>query len=544
VVLHKTEAQRAALERAFWDVSTPSHPRYGQHLSQRDVTDLVAPPESIVQRVVVWLRGHGATAVKIGAHRDLLSVEIPARAAETLFATEVHHYAHATLDVPSICRSAAPYFVPSEMSDLIALVGNLRHFPDMSHMQLQFQRDSQPQSQDAAEADGEVSDSAWPSSDCTSKCASGLFGKRITPGVLSAAYNLGDRPNATGAKGDIAVAEFTQVFYNQKDLTRFGEDCGLGNITVDHYFGPPNEPKQCEVSIIIRPNLCKEAHLDIETIKGLVGNIPLSNFYTKEYDLLGWAQQLGNLSDTALPLVHSVSYGNDETQQSSTAYMMAFNVEAQKLGARGATILFASGDNGVSGRRGSGKRFHPGFPATSPYVTTVGGTDFTTKSVVGSETAWWGSGGGFSDTFAIPDFQADAVSAYKKLAADSLPDASKWNQTGAGFPDVAALAGNKNQYCITLNGGETGAYGTSAATPVWGAVVARLNEQRLASGKPPMGFMNPFLYSNPGAMNDVVTGDNSGRNGQKGGFPAVKGWDAATGLGTPDFEKLSAAAMA
>ena len=44
VVLHKTEAQRAALERAFWDVSTPSHPRYGQHLSQRDVTDLVAPP--------------------------------------------------------------------------------------------------------------------------------------------------------------------------------------------------------------------------------------------------------------------------------------------------------------------------------------------------------------------------------------------------------------------------------------------------------------------------------------------------------------------
>ena len=239
-----------------------------------------------------------------------------------------------------------------------------------------------------------------------------------------------------------------------------------------------------------------------------------------------------------------MSYGNDETQQSSTAFMMAFNVEAQKLGARGATILFASGDMGVYGRRGGGKRFHPGFPATSPYVTTVGGTDFTTKSVVGSETAWWGSGGGFSDTFAIPAFQADAVAAYKQLAASSLPDASKWNQTGAGFPDVAALAGNKNQYCITLNGGETGAYGTSAATPGWGAVVALLNEQRLAAGKSPMGFMNPFLYSNAGAMNDVVTGYNSGRNGLKGGFPAVKGWDAATGLGTPDFERLSAAAMA
>ena len=101
-----------------------------------------------------------------------------------------------------------------------------------------------------------------------------------------------------------------------------------------------------------------------------------------------------------------------------------------------------------------------------------------------------------------------------------------------------------NQYCITLNGGATGAYGTSAATPTFATVVAKLNELRLAAGKAPMGFANPFFYKNPDCFQDITTGNNDGRNGGKGGFPAIKGWDAATGLGSPNFSKLASAAMA
>ena len=79
-----------------------------------------------------------------------------------------------------------------------------------------------------------------------------------------------------------------------------------------------------------------------------------------------------------------------------------------KAGARGISVLFASGDQGVCGRSGCGfleKRFKPDFPGGSPYITAVGGTNFATKSVIGAETAWSGSGGGFSDTFAIPSYQ-------------------------------------------------------------------------------------------------------------------------------------------
>jgi len=56
-----------------------------------------------------------------------------------------------------------------------------------------------------------------------------------------------------------------------------------------------------------------------------------------------------------------------------------------------------------------------------------------------------------------------------------------------------------------------------------------------------MGFLNPFIYQNGDAFNDVTSGKNNAGQGE--GFTAVKGWDAASGFGTPDYSKLLAAAM-
>ena len=73
------------------------------------------------------------------------------------------------------------------------------------------------------------------------------------------------------------------------------------------------------------------------------------------------------------------------------------------------------------------------------YVTAVGGTDFVDKGVIGPEAAWLGSGGGFSDVFPIPPYQAAAVAGYKAAASTlpTFPAASKWNQTGRGFPGTS-----------------------------------------------------------------------------------------------------------
>lgn len=213
------------------------------------------------------------------------------------------------------------------------------------------------------------------------------------------------------------------------------------------------------------------------------------------------------------------------------------------MGVAGISVLFASGDQGVLGREGNGAEYHPDFPAASPYITAVGGTDFATKGTIGAEKAWTQGGGGFSNTFPIPPYQATAVASYLSKAAGSLPPQNKWNVTGRAYPDVSALGGQGNPYCIIVGGSFTGVAGTSASCPVVAGTIAKLNEIRLAKGGSPLGFLNPWLYGNASAaFNDVSEGRNCGSPICKGteGFPAVVGWDAATGWGTPDFEKLKA----
>merc|ERR1712048_594124 len=260
------------------------------------------------------------------------------------------------------------------------------------------------------------------------------------------------------------------------------------------------------------------------------------------YSLLDWANQITNLEHA--PLVHSVSYGNDEIQQSSTQYMEQCNIAFMKAGVKGLSILFASGDQGVCGRSGCGlfthSRFHPDFPAASPYITAVGGTDFEGTDI-GAETAWADSGGGFSDTFAIPSYQKDAVAAYKASKDADLPPANLWNNTGRGYPDISALGGQKAPYCITANSLFEGVAGTSASCPVAAGVFALLNGLRASANKAPLGFLNPFIYQNPSAFQDVTSGVNGG--GRKYGFKAIKGWDAATGWGTPNYEALAKVVM-
>merc|ERR1711907_701443 len=108
------------------------------------------------------------------------------------------------------------------------------------------------------------------------------------------------------------------------------------------------------------------------------------------------------------------------------------NTEFQKLGARGITVLVASGDDGA-GCSKTGQAFGPQFPSSSPYVTTVGGTDMGHME----ETVDF-SGGGFSNVFSRPSYQDSAVDAY--LKQPFLPSHSKFNVSSRAYPDVAALA--------------------------------------------------------------------------------------------------------
>jgi tripeptidyl-peptidase-1 len=134
----------------------------------------------------------------------------------------------------------------------------------------------------------------------------------------------------------------------------------------------------------------------------------------------------------------------------------------------------------------------------------------------------------------MPSYQKSAVSSYY---ANHKPTytATQYNnsQTVRGYPDVSANGAN---YQVAVDGSISSVYGTSASAPVFGSIITLINEQRINSGKSVVGFINPTLYANPSAFNDVVTGGNQGCG--TNGFTAVSGWDPVTGLGTPNYSKL------
>merc|ERR1712217_423243 len=468
---------------------------------------ILGVPESRVDAVVSYFKESGASSVEVAPNRDMITVKMLGAAADKALKTKLGFFVHSVWDSVRIVRSSTTYYLPEVIDSHVELVGELLQFPRMALKNL-------------TNLIPDANAASWPNS-CSASGCNGL----VTPDVLAQRYKIPSPSDASVTGSSMAVAEFQGQYYRDDDLSKFSDACHR-NVKVDKVIGGD------------RQSAGIESELDIEYIKAVAPEVPLTVIYNNEYSLLNWANQINSMSDA--PLVHSVSYGNDEIQQSSREYMLTCNTAFMKAGAKGISILFASGDQGVCGRSGCGlfthARFHPDFPAASPYITAVGGTDFAGADI-GAETAWSGSGGGFSDTFAIPSYQATAVAAYKASKDADLPPANLWNNTGRGYPDISALGGQKAPYCVTANGLFEGVAGTSAACPVSAGVFALLNGLRASANKAPLGFLNPFIYQNPSAFQDVTSGVNGG--GRVYGFKAIKGWDAATGWGTPNYEALS-----
>lgn len=191
------------------------------------------------------------------------------------------------------------------------------------------------------------------------------------------------------------------------------------------------------------------------------------------------------------------------------------------LGLRGITVIESSGDTGagVTCKSNDGKnttRFNPQFPATCPYLTSVGGTQFGTPSDTQAEIAWIASSGGFSDYFRRPRFQDTAVNDYISHASLQTKKyfGAYCNPQGRGFPDVAAHSFYPGLFEVFVNGILTPSGGTSASAPVFAAVIALLNDARMRVGKHRLGFLNPLLYNAGSAgFNDIFEGFSKGCNG-------------------------------
>jgi tripeptidyl-peptidase-1 len=240
---------------------------------------------------------------------------------------------------------------------------------------------------------------------------------------------------------------------------------------------------------------------------------------------------MASTSDDDVPKIFSTSYGEDESSWSLPA-ATRLNTEFMKAGARGISLLYASGDEGSNCKGG---KFVPEGPGSSPYVTAVGGTTPASGfPSPGSESAVGLSSGGFSSYWPMPDWQTDAVAKYMQSASGLPKPSAGYNTSGRAYPDISAQASN---FCVEPFG--CGVAGTSCASPTSSAVFALLNDLRLQAGKSTLGFLNPLIYQQASAFNDITEGESYGCGFSSSGWPAAKGWDAVTGVGTPNYAKLA-----
>src|ERR1700683_5175515 len=222
--------------------------------------------------------------------------------------------------------------------------------------------------------------------------------------------------------------------------------------------------------------------------------------------------------------------------------MTVFDEACQSAVALGISITVASGDNGSSdGESGN----NVDFPASSPHVLGCGGTALTASNgqrqseVVWNDQASGGgaTGGGVSVVFPLPTWQANAgvppssatKTKHETPSAGTAEAAKKAASPGGrGVPDVAGDASPETGYQILVDGQQEVVGGTSAVAPLWAGLIALLNQQLSKN----VGFLNPQIYPlGETPFFDITSGNN-------GAFSARTGWDACTGLGSPNGQLL------
>ncbi len=358
----------------------------------------------------------------------------------------------------------------------------------------------------------------------------------FTPPDLATIYNF---PNATGNDQCIGLLEFGGGV-ETASVTAYFQKLGITapnvlTIPVDDVSTDPTSD----------PDSTGEVMLDIDVAGALAPDATIAVYFST-FDEKGLIDAISAViaDKTNDPSVVSISWGWDENQtfQNSILWTPAAidHIGESFLAAAqlGITVCVSTGDDGSEAQIKDG-RAHVNYPATDPSVLAVGGTTLHRKAgnapAAASEVVWndgpgSGTGGGISDYIPVPSWQQGIVPA----------SINPTNFKGRGIPDVAANADPDTGY-MTYSGGQFGIVGgTSAAAPLWAALITLCNQQLGAR----VGNFNALLYSNigpKGALNDITTGNNDTDGLLNGNFAAKTGWDPCTGWGTPDGQKLLAA---
>lgn len=557
-----------AVEAATLDRSTPGSPSYGKHMSNEDLQAAVSPPMEHVKVLLNFLAANGiqndgkGNSVTVSRLRTTVRVRMSGTIAEKMLRTQFVQYRSVEERDSTVFRVGRGYSLPQSIARIVAFVDDIVRFPAVSAPLYTYGHADSGMTDEQLELLPQVNAKASAVTDPYLACSNRCYGFS-TPAVLQRQYGYDAPPlprvAESGAGSGLGVASFQHRRYNPADVDAFTDMCHVhealdGKVSMDgrksHRGG------HCSMGA------CLETTMAVQYAKAITSPLPLTLFYGEDYSLLHWLSYLldatgakaaasgdgDNAADNGqpLPLVQVAGQLHADNDQVSPEFAHYANAHCMLAAAKGYSLLVAAGDSGVWGRGGViGRDFNPDLVGSAPWVTSVGGTnihphdDSATTYGVRSESVWECSGGGFSDHFPMPEWQRSTVRSYLVAAtADaSLPPSRLFNATGRAFPDLVAVAGEANPFCVVFDDAAAtiGVSSTMAAATVVASVVAQLNNERLLSGRPALGFLNPLLYSDafPRSCYQDVT-DRSKNNCHRGtaGFAAGRGWDAASGWGS------------
>ncbi|KAI0261740.1 family S53 protease [Gloeopeniophorella convolvens] len=501
----------AGLKSAVYAASTPGSPQFRQHLTKQEVDSFVVPSADTSSAVTEWLSEHGLTAKATTPAGDWLQVSMTVEQANKLLNTQFSTFTDTSNGQQTV--RTLQYSVPSTLKSHISFVHPTTNFPVKLH------------GSPIIKSSG--SKTPFASRGLSSRAAPSSCDNIINPTCLQEQYGVPSTAGANSSQNVLGVTGFIEEWANQADLQLFlsnlrqdiSPSSTFGLLTVDEGSNPQGE-SQAGV----------EANLDTQYTVGVATGIQVEFISVGEFNEDGLSGFLDViellLSAVTPPTVLTTSYSFNEEDLDFEVASPLCNAYAQ-LTALGTTILFSSGDGGVSGGQASScTTFVPTFPSTCEFITSVGST-----ANVDPEVAADFSSGGFSNLFPIPDYQADAVASY--LAGIGDLNTGLFNPSGRAFPDIS-LAGQNfeiawQQEFFLVDG-------TSCSTPSLASFISLINDRSIAAGQPTVGFLNPLLYANIDKFTDITSGTNPGCG--TNGFPAAAGWDPITGVGSPVFSNL------
>lgn len=558
--------QQADLDALITAQQNPASPLYHQWLTPEQFGARFGLSDADLAKVKGWLQSQGFTVNAVARSRNQITFSGTAAQVGSAFRAPLHSYREGT---ERHFATSADLALPSGFASLVSGVGNLSDFRPKPHLHMR-----------APEA-------------VTARFTSSQSGNHfLTPKDIATLYDVSPAYNAgyNGSGQTIAVIGQSNIL--NTDIAAFQTAAGLPVVAPTPVLVPNSGTPT------VYAGDAAESDLDIEYSGGIAPGATILLVYTGNNANYGAFDSLTYAINERIAPVISVSYGTCEAGLSSTSFATR-NATLAQAAAQGQTVVAASGDSGSTDcsalttlPTATQQGLAVDFPASSPYVTGMGGTEFSSTNSASSNSTYWASASG-SDVISsvlsyIPEqvWNDDStVSGVISLSASgggtsTLSARPAW-QTGVSgipagnfrvVPDVSLASSPVNVgYIYCSSDSSTGvsgscsngfrdvnnttltiAGGTSFAAPIFAGMVAIINQARNSTGQ---GVINPTLYSlasnattYAAAFHDITSGTNACTSGVSGcsaagaaSFAAAVGYDQATGLGSVDFFKLLSA---